>query len=298
MKPKEQMQAMMEWLAATAHAGVAARFDVGIGDAKNAPGSFFLRAGQQSLTVEEIIKREAFYRAVNARGLAGKADRPLNLYITAAVAEPQSWLLMDDLPDAHRCREIAGPRTHMIVETSPGSYHLWLATSRAVSAPERKTCQQVLQGRFGGDAGSVSGDHFGRIAGFKNVKRGAWVNLVDAVITNRCANVDKLLDLALKGNVCLVPQGGGVFSASSLQGVAPQVRAPSFVSSASPSGDSAESHKEFKFACESLRHRIEPDAIVRSIAERAFARGKRRTLPACEQYARKTIDAAARALAR
>lgn len=299
MKPTEQTQAQLDWMAGTAHAGNGVRYDMGIGDASKA--LYFRRDGLKSLAMDEIKHRMGFFKAANSVGVEA-ARRPLNIYITAAVAELQSWLLMDDL-DLDQCHLVARDRTHMIVQTSPGSHHLWLATSRPVTVDERKICQQALQHRFGGDAGSVSGDHFGRLAGFKNVKRGCWVNLAATVITDRRADIDKLLSIAAEAGVGLalsIPQGGVVPSPVLIQGGAPQARSPSVISppvssvssSFSPSGRD-ESRAEFAFACAQYQKHLDIEAGIQSLTQRALDRGKCKNFAAAEKYARKTFDVAA-----
>lgn len=293
MKPTEQVQAQLGWLMATAHAGDAARYDMGVGDANKA--LYFRRDGLKSLTVGDISHRMGFFRAANSVGVEA-ARRSLNIYIAAAVDAPQSWLMADDLT-LEQCRRMAGGRTHMIIQTSLNLHHLWLATSRPVFAPERKICQQVLQQRYGGDASSTSGDHFGRMAGFKNAKRNCWVNLIDAVVTDRRADVDKLLTIADDmGLGWLSIPHGGVVPSPALQGVAPQARSPSLVSqvssSFSPTGRD-ESKAEYAFACAHYQKGLDLESGIQSLAQRAFDRGKCKTAAAAEKYARRTFDNAA-----
>jgi hypothetical protein len=72
----------------------------------------------------------------------------------------------------------------LVVETSPDRCHVWLAVDRPLSVPERFATQsQLARRQVGGkslaDLGSVSGDHYGRLCGFRNRKpeRECWVNL-------------------------------------------------------------------------------------------------------------------------
>lgn len=301
-KPTEQTTDMLNWLANTANASAAAQFCIGIGDAEHRKGAFFLRAGQINLSVEEVTRRAPFYRAANTVGIVGKADRPLNIYISGAVSLPQSWLLLDDLC-IELCQQIAGKRTNMVIQTSPHSHHLWLATSRPVSVTERKICQQVLQQKYGGDAGSISGDHFGRLCGFKNIKRNCWVNFVSASISDRRADVDKLLILATEmglpissPGVCdsSSPQAG---VSSSPQGVLPQAGSPSHshnVSSSLSPSVRDESRAEFGWACGWLTKKLSTEEGIYRLTQRAADRHK----PKPEQYAQRTFDAAAAAISR
>jgi len=106
-KPEQQRSQMMGWLKDTSHGEP--HFDCGIGDADKGEGKYFRRDGLRKLNVEAINHRSKFFRAVNTAGVE-MARRPLNVYITAAVSELQSWLMMDDL-SLDKCREIAGDRT-------------------------------------------------------------------------------------------------------------------------------------------------------------------------------------------
>lgn len=94
-----------------------------------------------------------------------------------------SWplLFLDDvsLTMTHRVmRKYAA----LAIHTSPeGGCHLWLRTDRTLDRRERTAAQSWLAARTAADLRSVSGDHLGRLAGFKNWKRGGtWVNLLAA----------------------------------------------------------------------------------------------------------------------
>lgn len=71
----------------------------------------------------------------------------------------------------------------LAVKTSDaGGCHLWVACASALDERERLETQRWLARRLGGDRASVSGEHLGRLAGFKNWKRaGCWVNVIEAV---------------------------------------------------------------------------------------------------------------------
>ena len=313
MKPNEQTKKMMDWLMATSHDEELATFDMGIGDASKS--MYFRRHGLDNLSLDDIDSRTKFFRAVNTNGVE-EARRPLNIYICSAKSQPQSWLMLDDLT-IEQCREIAGNRTAMTIQTSTVSYHLWLATSRPVTVTERKLCQQVLQKKYGGDEGSVSGDHFGRLAGFKSAKRNCWVNFIGAEFTDKRAEVDKLLAMADEmGFSTLSPMGGGYLSqpqvvessltispAPALGDIkpAPSSRTQS-VSSFKASQTSAyqpssrdESHSEFAFACVHYQKNLDIEKGIQSLAQRALDRGKRKNWPSAESYARTTFEKAERA---
>ena len=296
MKPDEQMKAMLEWLIATSHDGLSAKFDMGIGDAGK--DLYFRRNGLIDLSIDEINNRTKFFRAVNANGVE-QARRPLNIYICSAKSQLQSWLMLDDLT-IEECRQIASERTAMIIQTSATSHHLWLATSRPVSVAERKLCQQVLQKKYGGDEGSVSGDHLGRLAGFKSAKRNCWVNHIGSEITGRNADVDKLLAMAVElGVVSLSPMGGGYLSqpkavctSLALDEAKPVASSFPAQTKAYQSSDRDESHAEFAFACAHYAKNLDIEKGILSLAQRAMDRGKRKSWNSAEAYARKTFNSA------
>lgn len=90
-----------------------------------------------------------------------------------------SWPLvfLDDLdPWLAITRKYGG----LAVSTSPqGGCHLWLQCSEKLCEPKRAIAQRWLARRAGADLASTSGEHLGRLAGFKNWKRsGVWVNTI------------------------------------------------------------------------------------------------------------------------
>ncbi len=89
-------------------------------------------------------------------------------------------VFLDDLPIPMAIK-IAGKYRAAVVETSSGSCHLWLATALPLGEAQRTDVQRDLVTRLRGaaDPGSISGDHWGRLPGFRNHKpnRGCWVNL-------------------------------------------------------------------------------------------------------------------------
>lgn len=207
-------------------------------------------------------------------------SRDCDVYIRPARGQPASLVMLDDLS-----LDVASALTigcaHMLVETSPANHQLWLKTDRTLTEAERKAVQSALIAQHGGDIGSVSGEHFGRLPGFKNRKPKyslPWVNLVQYSVDSAALVVSDLLSPT--GTCALEPPAGVSLPCTSRP---------------SPSqSDSQESHKEFKFACESLRHKVSRNTIISNIAERALSRGKRRTATAAEQYATRTVAAAER----
>jgi len=124
---------------------------------------------QAGLVLEDLPL--AWARAENAHGT--------DVYIRPARGLEWPMVFLDDVasPVAMRAARDHGG---LAIQTSPaGGCHLWLPCERSLDEAERHLAQRWLVGKFGGDLGSVSGEHLGRLAGFKNWKRGGcWVNVV------------------------------------------------------------------------------------------------------------------------
>lgn len=218
--------------------------------------------------------------------------RDCDIYIRPARGLPASLVMLDDLT-REVAMSVAEGHAHLLVETSPNNYQLWLKTVPLLDEAERKAVQQALIVMHGGDPGSASGEHFGRFPGFKNRKLKymlPWVNMIRSDTDAAPLDVDGLF-LPPRGECALEPPAGVPLLVPA--GDALPARSPSPRSS---SGDSMESHKEFKYACESLRHKVSRESIISNIADRALARGKRRTAAQAEQYAARTVAAAERAV--
>ncbi len=296
---KIKNEAMTEQLkffmgAAVGHLG---RYDLACGDAQKGEGKYFQRAGLVGLSVADIHTRARWLRAVNAAG-GGVADHPLSIYISPHVhGEAQHLLMVDDL-DLSTCQQIGEGRLHLIVETSKNNHQLWLPTSRPVGKEERYQCQSALVSMFGGDPGSVSGDHLGRLAGFMNTKHknAYWVNLVGGNVDyeggGRRCNVDSLITYFQSSCFCLSPPppGGACVSSSAQPCVSPSP-CKGREGGVSDAGRD-ESSREFGWAVGWLKNKKDEAEGIRKLAERALGRGKHLTAVACEKYARRTFDRA------
>jgi hypothetical protein len=124
---------------------------------------------QADLALEDLPL--AWARAENAHG----AD----IYIRPARGLDWPMVFLDDVAPLV-AEQTARAHGGLAILTSPaGGCHLWLPCERPLDEAERHQTQRNLAGRLGGDLGSVSGEHLGRLAGFKNWKRGGcWVNVV------------------------------------------------------------------------------------------------------------------------
>lgn len=112
--------------------------------------------------------------------------RQAEVYVRPARGYAWPLVFMDDIATPLAGR-VAGKYDAMVVETSPaGGCHIWLSCDRPLGEDARREAQRWLARRLGADPGSVSGEHLGRLAGFKNWKRGGvWVNVLDASCRGR-----------------------------------------------------------------------------------------------------------------
>jgi hypothetical protein len=146
-------------------------------------------------------------------------------------------------------------------------------------ANQRFSIQKEIVNLGWGDPGSVSGDHFGRIPGFRNLKRnGCWVNLISSPDP---------------GLVRLNPWGSVLHPSApeTTQGPVPAVFAGRERREGQGAGAQSESEKEFGWACGCLRAGLNEEEAIRRLAERAAERGKRQP----QEYSERTVAAARRA---
>lgn len=199
---------------------------------------------------------------------------------------PASWsmVFLDDVKPA-KAAEIAGEFSAMVVETSPGLCHVWLSVSRPLCEEERKALQQQLIGEHGADNGSSSGEHLGRLAGFKNNKRGGNYVKITTISSGRLYPVGDLVPLppaagADDGGACASqPADDGLDMYESI------------------GGWSSESEREFGHVIGRLRwlsennpSQVNEEAarLEKELTENAVARGKRNP----KDYAKRTIKEA------
>ena len=107
--------------------------------------------------------------------------RRAEVYVRPARGYAWPLVFLDDV-ETPRARAVARKYDALVVETSPaGGCHIWLACDRQLAESSRCRAQRWLAQRIAADLGSISGEHLGRLAGFKNWKRrGTWVNVLAA----------------------------------------------------------------------------------------------------------------------
>ena len=205
------------------------------------------------------------------------------VYIRPARGHDWPIVFLDDLPP-EKALNISKKYAAMVVETSRDNCQIWIRTNQSLSEVERTAVQRSLVALAGADPGSISGDHFGRAAGFCNRKQGRD----DFPVRVLAATNGPALD-----------PGRHLIKASNTSGPAPRA-------CANGGAGISESEKEFRYALARLgwarsrgRDPVgEFQFLVGNIADRAVARGKRKTRAAAVEYAELTVRRALQALDR
>lgn len=107
---------------------------------------------------------------------AANCRRGADIYIRPARTQRSPLLFLDDLPLARIITLLAHHPGMAIRTSSAGGCHLWLRLTKGVDIPTRARLQRRYAHRHHADLASTSGDHYGRLAGTKNHKRGGtWI---------------------------------------------------------------------------------------------------------------------------
>ena len=172
IRPTRTIQSLLRWFA---HIHVT-QFDLAVQRRRTDGGPYQFLAprftGAQALDVAQLEHRLPWLRAENAAGH--------DIYFRPFRRQAWPVVFLDDLAPPIAMK-IAVKYRAAVIETSPGSCHLWLCTAFPLDEQQRTRVQQDLVTRLAGaaDPGSVSGDHWGRLPEFRNQKphRNCWVNL-------------------------------------------------------------------------------------------------------------------------
>ena len=227
------------------------------------PGHIWL--WQRAVSLADLPRLLPWMRAENSR----EAD------VYARPARGSSWpvVLLDDLAEAGAL-DLTTRHPALCVHTSPaGGCQLWLRCEQPLDEEGRYRLQKHLAGLHGADPGSVSGEHLGRLAGYRNWKRqGPGVNVLAA---------------SLRGppiTTFHIAQQPG--SLPTLQQFKSRARTPAGL-------DTSESGREWGWVMGSLQAGHDPESVYRQLLARAHSR---RGADA-ERYARRTVRQALNRLA-
>ena len=212
---------------------------------------------QMDLALEDLPIPWA--RAENVRG----AD----IYIRPARGHHWAMVFLDDVP-VPVARQMALEYGAMAIQTSPqGGCHIWLPCDRILKEEARCSLQRTLADRYQADKGSVSGEHLGRLAGFRNWKRGGcWVNVL-------CE-----MDATLK--FCAPQEMPVLLAEKPPSQTKPTTRAYS--------GDVSPSGIEWGWVCRLLETGHDPEVVYQMLVDRAINRRGNDV----ERYARRTVEKA------
>lgn len=204
----------------------------------------------------------AWARAENVR----RAD----VYVRPARGYSWPLVLLDDVAPG-LARRVACKYAALVVRTSAeGGCHLWLRSGSALDEEHRRLAQKWLAERSCADMGSISGEHLGRLAGFKNWKRGGvWVNVIEA--TSSSSSWDPTVAFEERsdtpGRLPLRGERGALHG---------------------PGVDRSPSGREWGWVCGMLEAGADPDRVYFQLVEQALPR---RGTDA-QRYARRTVDRA------
>jgi hypothetical protein len=206
-------------------------------------------------------------RAENVRGAEVYA-RPARGYLWPMV-------FLDDVP-APKAVRVARRYDALVVQTSTvGGCHVWLSCAVPLGEEDRRQVQSWLAARLGADPGSTSGEHLGRLAGFKNWKRGGtWVNVVDA--RHGKAVFEPRLEEVLRPPGRLRAAVPTSADASPGEGV-----------------DSSESGREWGWTCGMLEAGCDPHSVYSRLLDRARVRRG----GDADRYALRTVSRAIESIA-
>lgn len=100
------------------------------------------------------------------------------IYVRPARGRTAPFLFLDDLPTTVACRLIATTAGIAVHTSIPGGCQVWLALTKPIDENRRTELQRHLARRLNADPASISGEHFGRLPGLRNWKRGGcWVTI-------------------------------------------------------------------------------------------------------------------------
>lgn len=189
--------------------------------------------------------------------------RQADIYIRPARTRSWPVVFLDDVAVTTAVR-IAGKYDALVVRTSPkGGCHLWLYCAEALDESHRARAQRWLAARVAADPASTSGEHLGRLAGFRNWKRaGAWVNVLDGSHRKKP----------------WTPRFADTEPGETPHPTPPPPRATAGTDT-SPSG------REWGWICGLLESGCRPDTVYHRLLQRAIQRHRRDP----ERYARRTI---------
>jgi hypothetical protein len=167
----------------------------------------------------------------------------------------QNLIFLDDLCFA-QANKVAIKYSSLIVETSPKNTQVWMKINSPQPEKARGKIQQYLATLGYTDPGSISGEHLGRLCGFKSQKRNCWVNF------NKYTDAGVYEPLLLSN--LSFPQGGACAKQERIE--------------------TSQSEKDFSWVLRQARIGIPKKEIYDGLLSSAQARGK----PSPQKYTKRT----------
>jgi len=208
--------------------------------------------------------------------LAAENVRRSDVYIRPARDRAWPVLFLDDVA-VRLALTIIHHYSALVVRTSvAGGCHVWLASCQPLDEPARRIAQSWLAAKVLADPASISGEHLGRLAGFKNWKRGGeWVNVLAAVTSKPLWSPPP--ELLREANSSTGSKSHHRVGSRARPHTAP---------------DATESGREWGWVCRAIEAGHDPESIY----QRLVSRARPRRGADAERYARRTIEEALRRL--
>ena len=180
-----------------------------------------------------------------------------DIFIRPHRHDEQPIIFLDDLT-LEKALLVSRKYRSLVIETSPNNTQVWISLKKSLSEENRKLIQEHISKLGFTDKGSISGEHLGRLCGFKSQKRAYWVKHISESTSKRYDPPD------LRASP--FPQGGACANIRQ-------------------EGPSSLSEKDFSWALSEIRKGVGPEELIRSLAISAENRGK----PAPMKYATRTV---------
>lgn len=130
---------------------------------------WFWLTQHNDLTMEKSLSLMKWCRFKNSKGS--------DIFIRPHRHDKQPIIFLDDL-SLSKATMVSNKYRSIVIQTSPNNTQAWVVLSERLSENERKSIQQYISEKGFSDKGSISGEHLGRLCGFKSQKRKCWVKYV------------------------------------------------------------------------------------------------------------------------